>query len=662
MVALTRATGLDLGSLSHVNRELTRQLAKQPELHLARVAKNTLAGPSAKMPEMLSMARQLQATPPGHTEVTVRHQWPPNWNPPKQGKWVVIQPWEFGALPADWVRHLRGVDEVWVPTEYVRRVYVESGVEEEKVKIVPNGIDPERFHPQVRPMKLATCKQFKFLFVGGTIHRKGPDLLLQSYLENFTASDDVCLVIKDFGGQSVYAGMSFGDQIRAAQQQPGGPEILYLTEELPPEDLPGLYTACDCLVLPYRGEGFGLPVLEAMACGLPVIVTSGGATDDFAREEWSYRVPATRREIGDTVDGLKLARPGWLLEPDARKLSAQMRLVIQQPEAARTKGRAASEYARREWTWERAAQIAAHRLQSLAARPSAKAERPRPAASKAELPAVTKIGQLNEARDLFRQKKLVPAWESAVSALQTRPYHPEAWLLLAQIAQAAGDMAQARRLADRARQLAPSWKAAKQFHKSPPAKAAKAVQLPPLPEAVGPSPRLTICLITKNEERFLDQCLKSIRSVAWQIIVVDTGSTDRTVAIARQHGAEVCSFEWVDDFSAARNAALEHARGDWVLVLDADEELAAAGSLQQEMQSASTMVGPGKSPGRHHAPAPRLRRRSGARTEQDRPQPAFARSRRRGDAGRSEPADESRAGTRSRWPGGSWPGTVSEGV
>src|SRR5208282_3540864 len=61
--------------------------------------------------------------------------------------------------------------------------------------------------------------------------------------------------------------------------------------------------------------------------------------------------------------------------------------------------------------------------------------------------------------------------------------------------------------------------------------------------------------------------------LADQLIVVDTGSTDRTVEIAKAHGAEVHRFDWCDDFSAARNAALERARGDWVLMLDADEEL-----------------------------------------------------------------------------------------
>jgi glycosyltransferase involved in cell wall biosynthesis len=85
--------------------------------------------------------------------------------------------------------------------------------------------------------------------------------------------------------------------------------------------------------------------------------------------------------------------------------------------------------------------------------------------------------------------------------------------------------------------------------------------------------RLTLCMIVKNEERFLDGCLSSVAGVADAIVVVDTGSTDRTVEIARKHGATVVTHVWNDDFAAARNAALEQVKSGFVLVLDADERL-----------------------------------------------------------------------------------------
>ena len=85
--------------------------------------------------------------------------------------------------------------------------------------------------------------------------------------------------------------------------------------------------------------------------------------------------------------------------------------------------------------------------------------------------------------------------------------------------------------------------------------------------------RLSACLIVKNEEILLPRCLGSIRSFVDEIIVVDTGSSDNTIEIARSYGSQVYNFEWVDDFSAARNESLRYATGDWILYIDADESV-----------------------------------------------------------------------------------------
>jgi glycosyltransferase involved in cell wall biosynthesis len=79
------------------------------------------------------------------------------------------------------------------------------------------------------------------------------------------------------------------------------------------------------------------------------------------------------------------------------------------------------------------------------------------------------------------------------------------------------------------------------------------------------------CLITKNEENNIEYCLSHLKSVVNEQIVVDTGSTDRTVEIAESLGAKVFHFDWINDFSAARNFALDKAKGDWILFLDCDE-------------------------------------------------------------------------------------------
>ena len=100
-------------------------------------------------------------------------------------------------------------------------------------------------------------------------------------------------------------------------------------------------------------------------------------------------------------------------------------------------------------------------------------------------------------------------------------------------------------------------------------------------------PAVTLCLIVKNEETCLQKCIDSARSLVSEIIVVDTGSTDQTREIAKKAGAKIVDFEWIDDFSAARNRAAEEATGEWILSLDADEVLDAEGvdTLRRWLQS-----------------------------------------------------------------------------
>lgn len=91
------------------------------------------------------------------------------------------------------------------------------------------------------------------------------------------------------------------------------------------------------------------------------------------------------------------------------------------------------------------------------------------------------------------------------------------------------------------------------------------------------APLLSACIIARDEEERLPRCLASLAGVADEIVVVDTGSKDRTVEIAREAGARVCHFEWCDDFAAARNTAVDAATGQWVLSIDADEWIEPAG-------------------------------------------------------------------------------------
>jgi glycosyltransferase involved in cell wall biosynthesis len=88
-----------------------------------------------------------------------------------------------------------------------------------------------------------------------------------------------------------------------------------------------------------------------------------------------------------------------------------------------------------------------------------------------------------------------------------------------------------------------------------------------------PKPLISLCMIVRDEAQRLPRCLASAKPYVDEMVVVDTGSQDETVAIAEQYGATVSGFQWCDDFAAARNYSLSLATGQWILLLDADEEL-----------------------------------------------------------------------------------------
>ena len=194
---------------------------------------------------------------------------------------------------------------------------------------------------------------------------------------------------------------------------------------------------------------------------------------------------------------------------------------------------------------------------------------------------IAEIGSLARAVEAERAGRYVAAWQEALKAIALRPFHPEAYIQMASTAVAAGDPEAALAAAQRALALTPKWPTAQQVVQAlertlntqrKQRKTANPIAWPALPDP-NRKPRLSVCMIVKNEERFLGQCLASVKDIADELIVIDTGSTDRTVEIAREHGAQVGNFEWCNDFAAARNASIAPATGDWILFLDADEEL-----------------------------------------------------------------------------------------
>lgn len=297
--------------------------------------------------------------------VWVRHQWPPQFEPPRGAKWVIMQPWEFSTCRKDFIEGFKMADEIWTPSNYSRNVFVRGGVDFNKVQVVPNGIDPHKFTPIGDKFELKTSKKFKFLFVGGTIFRKGIDVLLEAYSQAFSSQDDVCLVIKDLGGDTFYKGQTAEKTIADFRKNSSAPEIIYINNILTEDEMTSLYRACNVFVSPYRGEGFSIPTLEAMATALPVIVTAGGATDDFVDESVGWLISASQRFIGPNIDGHELTGDAYLLEPSRDDLIESMKFAYNNSSMAATKGIAGCLRARTQWTWKHATLKMLSRLDSI---------------------------------------------------------------------------------------------------------------------------------------------------------------------------------------------------------------------------------------------------------------------------------------------------------
>ncbi len=254
----------------------------------------------------------------GHPDLWLSSGWPPRAERPRCRTLALRLDWEYGALPSNLLPLVsQEADRVIVHSRHVERTVVAAGCPADRVVRVPHGVDGERFHAEaVADAELLAWKGNRplVLFVGGMVFRKGFDVLLRMALAAGQRGASLALVVKSIGGDQHYAGYHLGELARRFQATRAAPPLLCIDRELPRDRLPGIYRASDLLCHPYRGEGFGLPVLEARACGLPVLVTRGGATDDFTAGAGAIGIPAVRRAID--LPGAHVGQP-WLLEPDA---------------------------------------------------------------------------------------------------------------------------------------------------------------------------------------------------------------------------------------------------------------------------------------------------------------------------------------------------------
>ncbi|KAI3437848.1 hypothetical protein D9Q98_000294 [Chlorella vulgaris] len=294
--------------------------------------------------------------------------------PLEQSAFVVARSmWEADRLPKHHVERMNQLGEVWVPTEFHRDSFAASGVDARILHVVPepvdvhNHFDPLRHRPLPLPLDQRvfgpdwphisqdddedgglyggdeSSPPFVFLSVFKWETRKGWDVLLRAYLTAFTAEDNVLLMLstKPFHSESnfvqqmeAWARRELGDLASDLQKLPS---VYVASRHLPQTTYPSLFKSADCFVLPTRGEGWGLPVVEAMAMELPVIVTNWSGPTAYLDDTVGYPL---------AIDGLAEVQEGAfkgnrMAEPSVDHLVQLMQHVVGNRFEAMARGRAA---------------------------------------------------------------------------------------------------------------------------------------------------------------------------------------------------------------------------------------------------------------------------------------------------------------------------------
>ena len=270
--------------------------------------------------------------------------------------------WETSKVPEYYLQRMQQTDQIWIPTEWGRQLFIDAGISPSSLKVVPEGVDSSLFTPAVRKYP---HDRFRFVCVGKWETRKATAELVRAYTMEFDASENVELIMHC---QNIYmAGLDIRKAILSAvySENCNPPKILF-SRHCALDQLIQLMQQSDAFVLPTRAEAWGLPILEAMSCGLPCIVTDYGGHRAFANDSNSYLI----RNLGlcpvdDPINfKSELDWGGWA-QPDVDHLRQLMRHVFENRQEALQTGQKARRDAAEFWSWDKAAKKAWSHLSNI---------------------------------------------------------------------------------------------------------------------------------------------------------------------------------------------------------------------------------------------------------------------------------------------------------
>lgn len=340
-------------SWAHVNRQLILHLDRAGGDLSVTNCKGFLYDPGFRLPARL----QELLNKPRNRDVEIALEYPRNYHRIKGRLRVGILFYESTVLPPAWAAGVRtGLDRLVVPSTFCRGIMLEAGIPADMVSVVPYGADRSLFHPAIPPKDLGTGGRFTFLHIAAPHKRKGTADLIRAYIAAFGHREEVALVLK-----TSYTPRCRPWETPALEQlvqqergrADGVPLIKIINRPEPDARIASYLTACDAYIQPSYSEGFGLVILEAMACAKPVITTGWSAPLDYCTPENSFLLAYTLIPAGDMQYDYPEGK-GQVARPDFDHLVETLREVFDNRPLRETKGKQAYQDTG-EMTWENSA-------------------------------------------------------------------------------------------------------------------------------------------------------------------------------------------------------------------------------------------------------------------------------------------------------------------
>jgi glycosyltransferase involved in cell wall biosynthesis len=267
---------------------------------------------------------------------------PSHWNLDFYGRCRVGRA-AFGTdrIPDGWAERCNALDEIWVPSEFHRETFAASGVERDKIHVIPCALDTQIFCPDRSPLRLPSvpARSFQFLAIADGMLASGIDTLVRAFVEEFAPDDDVALMLHCPPKRCGDCYIDFEAEVIALIETELGkdlediPTIALVMGSLSDEDRAGMFAAAHAFVHPARADATGRSCLEAFACRVPVIATDWGPLHHFLTNQNSFPL-ATSGMVAARPDEDELFAGRRWAEQDLDHLRNRMREVFNHPNEA----------------------------------------------------------------------------------------------------------------------------------------------------------------------------------------------------------------------------------------------------------------------------------------------------------------------------------------